>query len=233
MRGGCRIYKFGVSIMEETKTKIQKCETDKLKKRIDLLYREIFFAKSQYLLFDRMCMDFSKMPKYKEYYCSVIDGLQYSLFMKLAKIYDNDFNNDSITVFYMLNCVQCNKLLNKKNSEIIKYAKSELEKLENMKALDKLKTLRDKNVAHLDKSYDLGIKSFKADEIPAYNEIPILLDYAHNIIIEIYKLVFGEQIEDSKKFEMVELQYNSIIQMQNSYPDILVQLLEQKNRGKN
>lgn len=46
MRGGCRIYKFGVSIMEETKTKIQKCETDKLKKRIDLLYIEIFFAKS-------------------------------------------------------------------------------------------------------------------------------------------------------------------------------------------
>lgn len=216
--------------MEETQ--IKKCEIDNFKKRVDLLYREIFFAKSQYILFDRMCMDFSKMPNYKEYYCSIIDGLQYSLFMKLAKIYDNDFKNDSITVFYMLKCVQCNKFLNKKNSEIIKYVETELEKLENMKVLDRLKTLRDKNVAHLDKLYDLGIKSFKANEVPTYNEIPILLDYAHNIITKIYKLVFGVQITDSKKFEVIELQYNSIIQMQNSYPDILVQLLEQKNNEK-
>ena len=89
----------------------------KLKEKLELLFREIYFAKSQYIVFDLMCKDFSKYENYKEINITIIDALEYSILSKLTKIYDID--TDSITLYTILNIIECDSAINNKNQNLI------------------------------------------------------------------------------------------------------------------
>ena len=190
-----------------------KTDEEIIRERIELLYREIFFAKEQYIVFNDMCFNMN-IEKYKVYNICIIDALENSIIMKLAKIYDNDIKNDSITFYYVLNAIQCNKKFNKNDPTIIKFAEDNLKKLQNMNVLDRLKTIRDKNIAHLDKKYSEGIKSINKKSEFHYNDLEILIDFALNLIKNIFHLVYKETLLDDSKFKVLKLEYNAIKKLQ-------------------
>ena len=181
----------------------------KLKEKLELIYREIYFAKSQYIVFDLMYKDFSKYENYKEIDIAIIDALEYSIFSKLTKIYDKNIN--SITLYNILNMIYCDSTINNNNQELIKYALDNKQKIEKMKCLVKLKIMRDKNIAHLDKGYPNGLKSLKFDEIINLNELENLIDCAYNITRELYKKIYNIEINENEKIDIIKLQYNNII----------------------
>ena len=186
-----------------------------IKERFELLYREIFFAKQQYMIFDmiiRKCID---SDNYKEIIIANIEALETSIIMKLAKIYDED--KDSITLYYMLNTIQSLKIINKNDKLIIQYAVEKLEKLRKIQAQYKIKLARDKNIAHLDKEYYLGLKSINAKDIISLVDLKELIGFAYDTIKETFMKIYKEEILEQKKFEIIELQANSIIDEVNKY----------------
>ena len=98
-----------------------KTEEESIKERFELLYREVFFAKEQFIILDDIYYN-GVIEEYENYDICIFDALEYSILMKLAKIYDNDDRDDSVTLYYMLNTLQSNAKLNKKDSTIIKFA---------------------------------------------------------------------------------------------------------------
>lgn len=205
--------KVKIVIPPYNEEKKKKTEEESIRERFELLYREIFFAKEQYFIFNDVCMN-GYSEKYKVYNICIVDALEYSLLMKLAKIYDNDNNNDSVTLYYMLNAIQCNKKLNNNDPIIIKFAENKLKELENMNSLDKLKTLRDKNIAHLDKRYPEGMKSINKKNVFPYNDLETLINFAVDLIKNIFHLVYKEEILDDSQFKVLELEYNEIKKLQ-------------------
>lgn len=205
--------KVKVVIPQYNKEKKPKTEEESIRERFELLYREIFFAKEQYFIFNDICMN-GYSEKYKVYNICIFDALEYSILMKLAKIYDNDNNNDSVTLYYMLNAIQCNKKLNNNDPIIIKFAENKLKELENMNSLDKLKTLRDKNIAHLDKRYPEGMKSINKKSVFPYNDLELLINFADNLIKNVFHLVYKETLLDDSKIKVLELEYNAIKKLQ-------------------
>ena len=153
-----------------------KTEEESIKERFELLYREVFFAKEQFIILDDIYYN-GVIEEYENYDICIFDALEYSILMKLAKIYDNDDRDDSVTLYYMLNTLQSNAKLNKKDSTIIKFAQDKLKELLNINSLDKLKRIRDKNVAHLDKQFPKGIKSIKYPYELSYKELKELLNF--------------------------------------------------------
>ena len=203
-----KIVKPKYGVKEKTKT-----EKESIRERFELLYREVFFAKEQYFIFNDICMN-GYSEKYKNYNICIFDALEYSILMKLAKIYDNDNNNDSITLYYMLKTVQCNKEINKNNSIIKKFAQDNLQKLDDMNSLNGLKILRDKNVAHLDKHYSEGMKSINKANVFPYNDLETLIEFAVNLVKEAFHLIYKETIFDDSKFKQLEIDYKAIRKLQ-------------------
>lgn len=179
----------------------------KLKEKLELIYREIYFAKSQYIVFDLMYKDFSKYENYKEIDIAIIDALEYSIFSKLTKIYDKNIN--SITLCNILSMIYCDSTINNKDHDLIKYALDNKQKIEEMECLGKLKIMRDKNIAHLDKGYPNGLKSLKFDEIINLNELENLIEFAYKLTKEMYRRIYHEEIFEDKKFDILRLQYNN------------------------
>lgn len=205
--------KVKVVIPPYNEEKKPKTEEESIRERFELLYREIFFAKEQYYIFNDICMN-GYSEKYKVYNICILDALEYSLLMKLAKIYDDDNNNDSITLYYMLNAIQCNKKLNKNDPIIIKFAENKLNELKDMDSLNKLKTLRDKNIAHLDKRYSEGMKSINKKNIFPYNDLELLINFADTLIKNVFHLVYKETLLDDSKLKVLEREYNTLKKMQ-------------------
>lgn len=179
----------------------------KLKEKLELLFREIYFAKSQYIVFDLMCKDFSKYENYKEINITIIDALEYSILSKLTKIYDID--TDSITLYTILNIIECDSAINNKNQNLIKYVMDIKKKIDGMDCVDKLKTMRDKNIAHLDKKYPNGLKNLKFDEIINLNELENLIEFAYKLTKELYRRIYQAEIFEDEKFDIIKLQYNN------------------------
>lgn len=179
----------------------------KLKEKLELLFREIYFAKSQYIVFDLMCKDFSKYENYKEINITIIDALEYSVLSKLTKIYDID--TDSITLYTILNIIECDSAINNKNQNLIKYVMDIKKKIDGMDCVDKLKTMRDKNIAHLDKKYPNGLKNLKFDEIINLNELENLIEFAYKLTKELYRRIYQAEIFEDEKFDIIKLQYNN------------------------
>lgn len=189
-----------------------KTEEESIKERFELLYREVFFAKEQFIILDDIYYN-GVIEEYENYDICIFDALEYSILMKLAKIYDNDDRDDSVTLYYMLNTLQSNAKLNKKDSTIIKFAQDKLKELLNINSLDKLKRIRDKNVAHLDKQFPKGIKSIKYPYELSYKELKELLNFALDVIKKVFYLVYKEQILDDSMFKKLEFENRLIRNM--------------------
>ena len=179
----------------------------KLKEKLELLYREIYFAKSQYIVFELICKDFSKYENYSEINIAIIDALEYSIFSKLTKIYDK--NKNSITLYTILSTIDCDSTINNNNPNLIKFAFDNKQKIDDMKCLEKLKTMRDKNIAHLDKGYPNGLKSLKFNEIINLKELENLINFAYNLIKDLLEKLYKIKILENKKFDIIKLQYNN------------------------
>lgn len=186
---------------------------EQLKDEIILLFREAYFAKAQYFLlykiYEENLLNNKNNPKYL--FATTFDALEFSVLLKLTKIYDTDPRRQSITLIKILSKVQSNKELNNDNGVIKKYVDDILTELNNKKIeINKIKTCRDKVVSHMDKNYRLGLLSLKCNEQITFDLLKEYSDYAYNILKKLYELVYNEVLLDSKQFEILELEYETI-----------------------
>lgn len=186
---------------------------EQLKDEIILLFREAYFAKAQYFLlykiYEENILNNKNNPKYL--FATTFDALEFSVLLKLTKIYDTDPRRQSITLIKILSKVQSNKELNNDNGVIKKYVDDILTELNNKKIeINKIKTCRDKVVSHMDKNYRLGLLSLKCNEQITFDLLKEYSDYAYNILKKLYELVYNEVLLDSKQFEILELEYETI-----------------------
>ena len=186
---------------------------EQLKDEIILLFREAYFAKAQYFLlykiYEENLLNNKNNPKYL--FATTFDALEFSVLLKLTKIYDTDPRRQSITLINILSKVQSNKELNNDNGVIKKYVDDILTELNNKKIeINKIKTCRDKVVSHMDKNYRLGLLSLKCNEQITFDLLKEYSDYAYNILKKLYELVYNEVLLDSKQFEILELEYETI-----------------------
>lgn len=186
---------------------------EQLKDEIILLFREAYFAKAQYFLlykiYEENLLNNKNNPKFL--FATTFDALEFSVLLKLTKIYDTDPRRQSITLIKILSKVQSNKELNNDNGVIKKYVDDILTELNNKKIeINKIKTCRDKVVSHMDKNYRLGLLSLKCNEQITFDLLKEYSDYAYNILKKLYELVYNEVLLDSKQFEILELEYETI-----------------------
>lgn len=187
---------------------------EQLKDEIILLFREAYFAKSQYFLLDKIYKEILLNDENSRKYllATTFDALEFSILLKLTKIYDADPDKQSVTLVHLLNKVQCNKVLNKNDNVIKKYVKDVLNEFNDKKDdINKIKTCRDKVVSHMDKNYRFGLLSLKCNEQITFDLLKEYSDYAYNILKKLYELVYNEVLLlDSKQFEILELEYETI-----------------------
>lgn len=179
------------------------------KEELEILYREIYLAKCQYIIFEKLydnLLNISPNDKLLITKKGIFDAVEYSVLLKLAKIYDIDKSRQSITLYNMLNKIQCEKELNKNDEKIKKYVKEKLENLQNDESIDNIKVFRDKNIAHLDKNYKIGLKGIHKECDLTFNDIRILLNEAYDIIKMLFKLVLSIDYENDKDFKILQLE---------------------------
>lgn len=179
------------------------------KEELEILYREIYLAKCQYIIFEKLydnLLNISPNDKLLITKKGIFDAVEYSVILKLAKIYDIDKSRQSITLYNMLNKIQCEKELNKNDEKIKKYVKEKLENLQNDESIDNIKVFRDKNIAHLDKNYKIGLKGIHKECDLTFNDIRILLNEAYDIIKMLFKLVLSIDYENDKDFKILQLE---------------------------
>lgn len=186
---------------------------EQFKDEILLLYRESYFAKAQYILLTKIYKEILiKKENNPQYLLSTIfDAIEFSLLLKLTKIYDTDPNKQSITLLHILNKVQSNKELNYNSNEIKNYTKKILDELNSKESeLNKIKTYRDKVISHLDKKYPKGLLSIKSNEQIDFDLLKKYVEYSYNTTKRLYEIVFNELLLDSKQFEIIEKEYEFI-----------------------
>lgn len=192
---------------------------EKFKQEITILYREAYFAKSQYIILMKV---YKKILNNQEEKCkyllsSIFDALEYSVLLKLTKIFDKDESSESITLYTLLHKVQSCSELNNKDEKIKKFTQKELENLDNRKKdINDLKVYRDKNVSHLDKKYPRGLSSIPVENLINFEKIEEYTDLAYNNIKELYEKVLHEVILDDKQFEIIDIEYNYIEKIINN-----------------
>lgn len=179
------------------------------KEELEILYREIYLAKCQYIIFEKLydnLLNNNPNDKLLITKKGIFDAVEYSVLLKLAKIYDIDKSRQSITLYHMLNKIQCEKELNKNDEKIKKYVKEKLENLQNDEIIRNIKVFRDKNIAHLDKDYKIGLKGIHKECDLTFNDIKILLNKAYEIIKILFKLVLSIDYGNDKDFEILQLE---------------------------
>lgn len=185
---------------------------EKFKSELWLLYREAYFAKSQYILFHDLYQLLLSNTSYRYFFLTIFDSLEFSILLKLTKIYDEDPDKQSITLLHIINKIQSNKVLNKDDSLIKNYLSEVIEKLKNNEEeIAKIKICRDKVVSHMDKKYPKGLLSLKPDETINFDLLKKYSYYAHDTLKKIYELVYNEELLDSNQFKILELEYKEII----------------------
>ena len=185
---------------------------EKFKSELWLLYREAYFAKSQYILFHDLYQLLLSKTSYRYFFLTIFDSLEFSILLKLTKIYDEDPDKQSITLLHIINKIQSNKVLNKDDSLIKNYLSEVIEKLKNNEEeIAKIKICRDKVVSHMDKKYPKGLLSLKPDETINFDLLKKYSYYAHDTLKKIYELVYNEELLDSNQFKILELEYKEII----------------------
>lgn len=184
---------------------------EQLKEELLILYREAYFVKAQYILLDRTYNAIlSNVDSIKYTLHTTFDAFEFSVLLKLTKIYDLDPDKQSITLSHVCNKVQCLKELNNNDPIIKKYVSKVLKEINDNNEIEKIKICRDKVVSHIDKKYPNGLLSLKRDEQIDFELLKKYTDYAYETLKEIYRLVYGEMLSDTKQFEILELECNYI-----------------------
>ena len=192
---------------------MEKTLKEQLRDEMLLLYRESYFAKAQNILLSEMYTKIllNSENNLKYLLATTFDAIEFSVLLKLTKIYDADKDRKSITLIHVLNKVQSNKELNNNNDIIKRYTEEILKELDTKEnEISKIKICRDKVVSHMDKKYPYGLLSLKVDEQINFELLEKYSDYAYNTIKRLYEIVFKEQLLDSKQFEILEKEYESI-----------------------
>lgn len=192
---------------------MEKTLKEQLRDEMLLLYRESYFAKAQNILLSKMYTKIllNSENNLKYLLATTFDAIEFSVLLKLTKIYDADKDRKSITLIHVLNKVQSNKELNNNNDIIKRYTEEILKELDTKEnEISKIKICRDKVVSHMDKKYPYGLLSLKVDEQINFELLEKYSDYAYNTIKRLYEIVFKEQLLDSKQFEILEKEYESI-----------------------
>lgn len=185
-------------------------EIENIKKRFRLLYKECYYAKQEFFLVKKLLKTYNIESNYGEIIVTIYDGLLTSIFMKMAKVYDKSSKNDSITVYYMLNTIFSNKEFNKKDKYIIKYVKDIQEELVDNDVISKLKIIRDKVQAHLDKKYKDGMKSISEEDNMKFLELEDLVNNTYKIVKRCMEIIeCCDILRDNT--DILELQYDGII----------------------
>ena len=183
---------------------------DIIEKELTLLYWELYFAKHQYYIFDRLYKDLLNTDTNDNLYyvkISTFDALEYSILLKLTKVYDKD--NQSVTLYNILSKIQSNPAINKKDKTITEFCENKLETLSQNNSISTLKYYRDKNISHLDKHHLDGLKNMGKENIFKYEEIIKLIDFTFDTINELFHL-FNINISDNKCFELLSLELDSL-----------------------
>lgn len=187
-------------------------EFERFKQSFELLYREIVLSNFEYTIFKHLLKSKLKNEKYKITKGYIIDALKNSFLIKLAKALDNDSTKASITIFYILNRLQSDKTMNNKSDNLITFSENALQYLNNnyQDIMNKIKTTRDKNIAHLDKKYYKGYKQLTPESHLIPHEINEILNYLMGIMQELNKLIFKstinvEAIKQDLDKELIEL----------------------------
>lgn len=187
-------------------------EFERFKQSFELLYREIVLSNFEYTIFKHLLKSKLKNEKYKITKGYIIDALKNSFLIKLAKALDNDSTKASITIFYILNRLQSDKTMNNKSDNLITFSENALQYLNNnyQDIMNKIKTTRDKNIAHLDKKYYKGYKQLTPESYLIPHEINEILNYLMGIMQELNKLIFKstinvEAIKQDLDKELIEL----------------------------
>ena len=184
---------------------------EQLKEELLILYREAYFVKAQYILLDRTYNAIlSNVDSMKYTLHTTFDAFEFSVLLELTKIYDLDPDKQSITLSHVCNKVQCLKELNNNDPIIKKYVSKVLKEINDNNEIEKIKICRDKVVSHIDKKYPNWLLSLKRDEQIDFEFLKKYTDYAYETLKEIYRLVYGEMLSDTKQFEILELECNYI-----------------------
>ena len=178
-------------------TKSEESEFEKFKQSFELLYREIELASLEYAIYEKLLKNKLQKPKYQITKGYIIDALKNSFVIKLAKVLDNDSSKESITIFYILNRLQSDKEINNKIGDLISFSSNTLQYLNNnyQNIMNKIKTTRDKNIAHLDKKYYKGYSQLKPESNLTTDEINEILNYLIGIMNDLNNLIFKSAIK--------------------------------------
>lgn len=192
---------------------------EQFKNELLLLYREAYFAKAQYILLENTYNILLRNTSAKYALSAIFDSLEFSVLLKLTKIYDADPDKESITLFHILNKVQSCKELNNNNTMIKKRISKIIKEVNDKdKEIEKIKICRDKVVSHIDKKYPKGLLSLKQEESINFKLLQKYSNYAYETLKEIYEIVFQEILLDTRQFEILKLEYENI--MKNINKDI-------------
>lgn len=184
---------------------------EQFKDELLILYREAYFVKAQYILLDKIYKVILSNNYYIKYTLGAIfDALEFSVLLKLTKIYDFDPDKQSITLLHILNKAQSCKELNNNDKKIKNYVSTVLKEINNNKEIERIKVCRDKVVSHMDKKYPKGLLSLKQDEQIDFELLKKYSNYAYETLKELYKFVYNETLLDTKQFDILELECESI-----------------------
>lgn len=185
---------------------------EKFKQEITYLFKEAYLAKAQYVVLNNVFEEYLKGCKEYQYLIvTIFDALEFSILSKLTKIYDDDLDKQSITILHVFNKVQCCKLLNEDNNAIKEFVLKIIKEIEEKNVdISKIKNCRDKVVAHIDKKYPKGLLSMKPEEQLNFDLLREYSEYAYEKIKKLYELIYGNELFDTKQFEILEKEYESI-----------------------
>ena len=171
----------------------------------DLIYKTIVHCKLQLDLLNRYVDDYLKYNSPQS--ALIYDALKTSLLIKLGKILDDDSTRKSITIFYILNTIQSDKIINNKNQDIIKYAEKSRENIIDKYGfiLSKIKTTRDKTIAHLDKKYIEGYHSLKYNDALTVYEIKEIIYFLLDLLNNLKKQLYNENGNGKQIFDCTVL----------------------------
>lgn len=187
-------------------------EVEKVKKQVELLFKECYFAKQQFILFEKLINDYNLESPYRPIIVAIVEALETSILIKMAKVYDNDKKEEAITLRYVLNTFFLEKQFNKDDEKIIECIKSDMKEIQSRK-VKKLKILRNKYGAHLDRKYEEGMKSIhkKNKENQMYwKELKDIVSNTYEISKHCMQII-GKPIPKQDLTDKIEIQYEKIM----------------------
>lgn len=202
-------------IDELKKKKLFLEESPNFKEYINKIYKEVFYLKGQFIVFNELYNYLMKNNKENIELIGVIfDSLEFSILLKLANLYD--MHPQCISLVKIFNLLQNNKeLLSNKQlksfiNQTLNIINTEKDLVENIK---NLKTIRDKGVSHFEKKENGDIKRISTSCGFDLMNIKQLADFSYDTIIELYYLLYNEKIDNAEYYKKcIEQLYNDLLE---------------------